>query len=76
MTLPKSGPRRSSELQDELGISPTTLSYRLVNFVRRVFSIQSHTTRLRCESSIVRPREVALRPEMEAVADWIDENEA
>jgi DNA-binding HxlR family transcriptional regulator len=71
------GPHRFSDLQDELGISPTTLSDRLGEL---------------CEAGIVdreshdeipprveyRPTEKgeALGPVMEAVGDWLDEYDA
>jgi DNA-binding HxlR family transcriptional regulator len=73
----ESGPRRFSDLQDELDISPTTLSDRLEEL---------------CEAGIIdresydeipprveyRPtaKGQALRPTLEAVADWVEEYEA
>lgn len=71
------GPRRFSELQDELGISPTTLSDRLEELCEAgILDRESHDEiPPRVE---YRPTEKgrALRPVMEAVADWLDEYEA
>ncbi|MFB6229281.1 MAG: winged helix-turn-helix transcriptional regulator [Halobacteriales archaeon] len=73
----KPGPQRFSDLQDELGISPTTLSDRLEELCEAgIIDRESHDEiPPRVE---YRPTEKgqALRPILEAVADWIDEHEA
>ncbi|MFB6296416.1 MAG: winged helix-turn-helix transcriptional regulator [Halobacteriales archaeon] len=70
------GPHRFSELEDELGISPTTLSDRLEELCEvGIIDRESHDEiPPRVE---YRPTEKgqALRPVLEAVADWIDEYE-
>ncbi len=70
------GPHRFSDLEDELGISPTTLSDRLEELCEAgVLDRRSHDEiPPRVE---YRPTEKgeALRPVLEAVADWIDEYE-
>jgi DNA-binding HxlR family transcriptional regulator len=70
------GPLRFSELRDELGIPPTTLSDRLVELREAgIIDRESHDeVPPRVE---YRPTErgEALRPVMDAVADWIEEYE-
>lgn len=71
-----SGPHRFSDLQDDLGISPTTLSGRLDELCEAgIIDRESHDeVPPRVE---YRPTEKgrALRPVLEAVGDWIDEYE-
>lgn len=69
-------PHRFSDLQDKLGISPTTLSDRLEELCQAgLLDRESHDEiPPRVEYNPTEKGE-ALRPAMEAVADWVKEYE-
>jgi DNA-binding HxlR family transcriptional regulator len=71
------GPHRFSDLQDRLGISPTTLSDRLEELCEAgIIDRESHDEIPPRVEYHPTEKGQALRPVLEAVADWIDEYEA